>query len=123
MVECMSVTTEPPTVHRDAAPDREHGVPDPAATVATVSETRPPRLFDSNNRSKVLGVVGVVVALAFEAIAVATAMPVAARELDGLRSYGLAFSIFLTTSLLGMVDGRRGVRPARTGGAVRRPPR
>ncbi len=103
MVECMSVTTEPPTVHRDAASDREHGVPDPAATVATVSETRPPRLFDSNNRSKVLGVVGVVVALAFEAIAVATAMPVAARELDGLRSYGLAFSIFLTTSLLGMV--------------------
>jgi MFS family permease len=51
----------------------------------------------------VLGVVGVVVALAFEAIAVATAMPVAARELHGLRSYGLAFSIFLTTSLLGMV--------------------
>jgi MFS family permease len=30
-------------------------------------------------------------------------MPVAARELDGLRVYGLAFSIFLTTSLLGMV--------------------
>ncbi|MBA2768595.1 MAG: MFS transporter, partial [Sporichthyaceae bacterium] len=30
-------------------------------------------------------------------------MPVAARELDGLRAYGLAFSVFLTTSLLGMV--------------------
>ena len=60
---------------------------------------------------------GVVVAVAFEAIAVATAMPVAARELDGLRSYGLAFSVFLTASLLGMVvagemsDRRGPVRP------------
>ena len=61
--------------------------------------------------------VGVVVAVAFEAIAVATAMPVAARELDGLRFYGLAFSVFLTASLLGMVvagdvcDRRGPVRP------------
>ncbi|MGZ4632182.1 MAG: MFS transporter [Actinomycetes bacterium] len=68
-------------------------------------ETRatPPRLFSPEYRSLVLGVVAVVVAVAFEAIAVATAMPVAARELDGLQQYGLAFSIFLTTSLLGMV--------------------
>ena len=50
-----------------------------------------------------VGVVGVVVAIAFEGIAVATAMPVAARELDGVRFYGLAFSLFLTTSLVGMV--------------------
>ena len=62
-----------------------------------------PRLRDPQHRSLVIGVVGVVVAIAFEAIGVATAMPVAARELDGLRSYGLAFSVFLTTSLLGMV--------------------
>ena len=89
----MTVTTEPPTVHRDSALDLHR----PA------SGSVPPRLFDSANRGVVLGVVGVVVALAFEAIAVATAMPVAARELGGLRSYGLAFSIFLTTSLLGMV--------------------
>jgi MFS family permease len=63
----------------------------------------PDTLFSPRYRGLVLGVVGVVVAVAFEAIAVATAMPVAARELDGLRSYGLAFSIFLTASLLGMV--------------------
>jgi MFS family permease len=99
----MSVTTEPPTVHRDSALDRQGSEPASTATVGTVSETALPRLFDARNRSTVLGVVGVVVALAFEAIAVATAMPVAARELHGLRSYGLAFSIFLTTSLLGMV--------------------
>ena len=61
------------------------------------------RLRDPQHRSLVVGVVGVVLAIAFEAIAVATAMPVAARELDGYRSYGLAFSLFLTTSLVGMV--------------------
>ena len=36
-------------------------------------------------------------------MAVATAMPVVARELDAVRSYSLAFSLFLTASLLGMV--------------------
>ncbi len=36
-------------------------------------------------------------------MAVATAMPVVASELDAVRSYSLAFSLFLTTSLLGMV--------------------
>jgi MFS family permease len=92
----MTVTTEPPTVHRDNASDF-------GATALEPIGAPMPRLFDSANRSIVLGVVGVVVALAFEAIGVATAMPVAARELGGVRSYGLAFSIFLTTSLLGMV--------------------
>ena len=62
-----------------------------------------PRLFGREHRALALGVVGVVLAVAFEAIAVATAMPVAARDLDGLRYYGLAFSVFLTASLLGMV--------------------
>ena len=75
------------------------------------------RLFAPEYRALVVGVVGIVVAVAFEAIAVATAMPVAARELHGLRGYGLAFSVFLTTSLLGMVvagemsDRRGPVRP------------
>ncbi len=41
--------------------------------------------------------------IAFEALAVSTAMPVAARALGGLRAYGLAFSLFLTTSMFGMV--------------------
>lgn len=43
--------------------------------------------------------------VAFEALAVATVMPVAARSLGGLRYYGLAFSLFLTTSLFGIVIG------------------
>ena len=88
--------------------------PDPVSLPADAADLR---LFAPQYRSLVIGVVGVVVAVAFEAIAVATAMPVAARELGGLRDYGLAFSVFLTTSLLGMVvagevsDRRGPVRP------------
>ncbi len=49
------------------------------------------------------GILILVTAIAFEALAVSTAMPVIARSLGGLREYGLAFSLFLTTSLFGMV--------------------
>ncbi|WNI19618.1 MFS transporter [Streptomyces sp. ITFR-21] len=41
--------------------------------------------------------------IAFEATAVGTAMPVAARELHGLGLYAFAFSGYFTTSLLAMV--------------------
>ncbi|GHH76487.1 hypothetical protein GCM10018793_22280 [Streptomyces sulfonofaciens] len=50
-----------------------------------------------------LGVVSVVLVIAFEATAVGTAMPVAARELHGVTLYAFAFSAFFTTSLFGMV--------------------
>jgi MFS family permease len=49
------------------------------------------------------GLIGLVTLVAFEALAVSTAMPVVAQELGGVRSYGLAFSLFLTTQLLGLV--------------------
>ena len=42
-------------------------------------------------------------AIAFETIAVATAMPVAARDLDGLRYYAWAFSLFLIGMLFATV--------------------
>jgi len=54
-------------------------------------------------RIALAGIVALVSLVAFEALAVSTAMPVVATELGGLRHYGLAFSLFLTTSLLGMV--------------------
>lgn len=50
-----------------------------------------------------LGIVALVTLVAFEALAVSTAMPVVARALGGVRSYGLAFSLFLTMQLLGTV--------------------
>jgi MFS family permease len=48
-----------------------------------------------------------VVAIAFEAIAVATAMPVAARELNGLNYYAWAFSLFLIGMLVATVVAGR----------------
>lgn len=50
-----------------------------------------------------IGIVSVVLLIAFEATAVGTAMPVAARELDGISLYAFAFSGYFTTSLFGMV--------------------
>jgi MFS family permease len=55
--------------------------------------------------------------VAFEAMAVATAMPTAVAELHGLAWYGWPFSAFLVASVLGMVVGgdigdRHGPRPA-----------
>jgi MFS family permease len=48
-----------------------------------------------------------VVAVAFETIAVATAMPAAARDLDGLDLYAWAFSLFLIGQLFATVAGGR----------------
>lgn len=50
-----------------------------------------------------LAIVGQVTFVAFEALAVATAMPLVAEQLGAVRSYSLAFSLFMTASLLGMV--------------------
>ena len=56
-----------------------------------------------SQRRLTVGICTMTVAIAFESIAVATAMPVAARELDGLRSYAWAFSLFLIGMLLATV--------------------
>ena len=50
-----------------------------------------------------LALVALITVIAFEGMAVSTAMPDAARDLDAVRSYGLAFSVMLTTQLLGIV--------------------
>ncbi|MFD6414617.1 hypothetical protein, partial [Nocardia asteroides] len=52
-------------------------------------------------RALSIGIVSVIVLIAFEATAVGTAMPVAARELDGVSLYAFAFSGYFTTSLFG----------------------
>jgi predicted MFS family arabinose efflux permease len=54
-------------------------------------------------RALTFGIVSVVLLIAFEATAVSTAMPVAARDLHGLGLYAFAFSGYFTTSLLAMV--------------------
>ncbi|MFD0344637.1 MFS transporter [Streptomyces sp. NPDC127117] len=54
-------------------------------------------------RALSVGIVSVVFLIAFEATAVGTAMPVAARELHGIPLYAFAFSAYFTTSLFAMV--------------------
>ncbi|MEU9013111.1 MFS transporter [Streptomyces sp. NPDC048479] len=56
-----------------------------------------------SHRALSVGIVSVVVLIAFEATAVGTAMPVAARELHGIPLYAFAFSAYFTTSLFAMV--------------------
>lgn len=60
-------------------------------------------LLGRRYRALTFGIVSVVLMIAFEATAVGTAMPIAARELDGLGLYAFAFSGYFTTSLLAMV--------------------
>ncbi|MFC6708075.1 MFS transporter [Flexivirga alba] len=54
-------------------------------------------------RMTLIGVVLLEVLVAFEQIAVATAMPTAARELDGLAIYPVVFAVPLATAVLAMV--------------------
>lgn len=59
-------------------------------------------LFAPGRRAACLGAVALISMLAFESIAVATAMPAVAAALDGLPYYALAFGATLATSVLGM---------------------
>ncbi|MEU5213281.1 MFS transporter [Streptomyces sp. NPDC020742] len=74
-------------------PPREHPVPDASATGGVLSPSY---------RALTLGIISVVSLVAFEAIAVNTAMPVAARALDGIGRYAFAFSAYFTASLFAM---------------------
>lgn len=60
-------------------------------------------VLDRDHRALSIGIVSVVLLIAFEATAVGTAMPVAARELNGIPLYAFAFSAYFTTSLFAMV--------------------
>jgi len=58
-------------------------------------------------RAATIGMVALISLIAFEALAVTTAMPTVARELDGLKLYALAFGGVLATSVIGMtLSGR-----------------
>ncbi|MFF7737217.1 MFS transporter [Streptomyces sp. NPDC007984] len=78
-------------------------------------------VLGAGHRALSVGIVSVVLLIAFEATAVGTAMPVAARELDGVSLYAFAFSGYFTTSLFAMVlsgqwsDRRGPLGPLTTG--------
>ncbi|MEU2183685.1 MFS transporter [Streptomyces thermolilacinus] len=84
------------------------GTADPAAAAPSVPSPATRKrgggsVLDREHRALSIGIVSVVLLIAFEATAVGTAMPVAARELDGVPLYAFAFSAYFTTSLFGMV--------------------
>ncbi|MEV0778205.1 MFS transporter [Streptomyces sp. NPDC050433] len=60
-------------------------------------------ILGRTHRALSIGIICVVLLIAFEATAVGTAMPVAARELRGVSLYAFAFSAYFTTSLFAMV--------------------
>ncbi|GAA2798918.1 MFS transporter [Kitasatospora aburaviensis] len=101
-----------------ASPTSVDAVPTPS------EETDQGGVLGGPYRALTLGIVSVVLLLAFEATAVNTAMPVAARQLDGLGLYAFAFSGYFTTTLFALVvsgqwcDRRGPLQPLFTGIAV-----
>jgi len=70
-----------------------------------------------------LALLALVTIIAFEAMAISTAMPRVARDLNAVRSYGLAFSVMLTAEMLGIVlagvwSDRRGPLPSLFAGQI-----
>ncbi|MGY1650021.1 MFS transporter [Geodermatophilus sp. SYSU D01119] len=62
-------------------------------------------IWDAAHRRTTVGLLTLVTLIAFEAMAVGTAMPRAVAELDGVAWYAWTFSAFLVTSVVGMVVG------------------
>ncbi|WP_241038283.1 MFS transporter [Blastococcus litoris] len=62
-------------------------------------------IWDAAHRRTTIGLLTLVTLVAFEAMAVGTAMPSAVAELDGTAWYAWTFSAFLITSVVGMVVG------------------
>ncbi|MCH0560777.1 MFS transporter [Streptomyces sp. MUM 16J] len=92
-----------------------------AASAAHQADEQGGGVLSRPYRALSVGIVSVVLLIAFEATAVGTAMPVAARALDGVALYAFAFSGYFTTSLSGMVlagqwSDRRGPLGALTTG-------
>ncbi|NEE01658.1 MFS transporter [Phytoactinopolyspora halotolerans] len=90
----------------------------------TSGQPMSPGILSPAHRSLTVGIVATIAFIAFEAMAVATAMPTAVPELDGVKYYAFAFSGFFTTSLLGMVvsgelcDRRGPLLPSVVGGVT-----
>ncbi|GAA2453520.1 MFS transporter [Streptomyces lavendulocolor] len=77
---------------------------DPSRTgTPAAGPQEPGGVLDRDHRALSVGIVSVVMLIAFEATAVGTAMPVAARELHGVPLYAFGFSAYFTTSLFAMV--------------------
>ncbi|WP_125775858.1 MFS transporter [Antribacter gilvus] len=88
-----------------------------APAVATADASAAAALSPGTQRTVLVGMVALCALGAFEALAVATAMPTVAVELGGLRHYTLAFSVTFAASVVGLLtagwwNDRRGPAPA-----------
>lgn len=63
----------------------------------------PEGVFEPRYRALTLGAISLVALVAFEALAITTAMPVVAQALDGLSLYAMAFAGTLAAAVVGMV--------------------
>ncbi|MGY3682448.1 MFS transporter [Streptomyces sp. TE33382] len=107
----------------DVAPPVQHHISDPTPDRISDGPVGDPGegVLGRTYRALSIGIVSVVLLIAFEATAVGTAMPVAARELNGIPLYAFAFSAYFTTSLFAMVlsgqwaDRRGPLGPLATG--------
>ncbi|MET7462423.1 MFS transporter [Nonomuraea sp. NPDC005501] len=73
----------------------------------TLEAPAPAGVVSPSYRAVSVGLVALIMLVAFEAMAVATAMPVVARELGGMSLYNLAFSATLAASVIATVLGGR----------------
>jgi len=94
--------------------------PGPAAEAQTRGRWGP---MGSAYRVLTVALLALVTIIAFEAMAISTAMPSVAQDLDAVRSYGLAFSLMLTAELVGIVlagvwSDRQGPLPSLFAGQV-----
>ncbi len=88
-----------------------------------MERTVEPGIWDAGHRRTTIGLLTLVTLIAFEAMAVGTAMPTAVTELDGVAWLAWPFSAFLVASIVGMVVGgefgdRRSPRPGVLAGVL-----
>src|ERR1700754_543512 len=85
--------------------------------ISTIEAPKTEGILAPPYRAATIGMVALISLIAFEALAVTTAMPTVARELNGLKAYALAFGGVLATSVIGMAlsgrwSDRKGPAPA-----------
>jgi MFS family permease len=92
----------PPVVSNERSPIHVEGSSTPRNNTLT-TEQRDANPFAGGRARLTCGLILTIVAVAFQALAIATVLPAVVADLGGLNLYGWAFSAFLLTQLVGIV--------------------